>query len=248
MALFVAMAAETVEDAARRVNAFESEHGGIDNSEVTIDAVEVDDSPNREDITATEYAFEFPESIPAGPTSLVSPTKESRPTSGWCSGSNRPTRCKRPSSSRATPRKRGSSPTSSSRAASPHPAGRRSTRPTSPVSRRSATRRSTSRAATERRAGRRTSDFGPSGHLTWSPSTDTVVGDHAQAGAVGPSQTVPSPFGNRSGPRRVQDPARILVTGRLALVLQLRTLPLNGDQATSLRTTKRMPAAANANP
>jgi len=81
VALFVAMAAETVEDATHRVYAFESEHGGIDTSEVTIDAVGVADSANREDITATEFAFEFPESIPAGPTSLVSPTKESRPTS-----------------------------------------------------------------------------------------------------------------------------------------------------------------------
>lgn len=75
VAIFVAMSADEVEDAGRELNAFETEQCGIDNSEVTIEAVDVDDSANRVDITATEYAteyaFEFPTSIPAGPTSLV---------------------------------------------------------------------------------------------------------------------------------------------------------------------------------
>jgi hypothetical protein len=68
--LVAAFAADPFEKAILDLDAFETKTCGIDHSDDQAE-VKVDNGANRVDVTAKEYEFALPDSVPAGATSLV---------------------------------------------------------------------------------------------------------------------------------------------------------------------------------
>ena len=71
VATLAAFAEDDVAEAIRALNVFETEQCGIDHSDDPSEEVQVDEAANRVDVTAVEYEFQGPESVPAGVTSFV---------------------------------------------------------------------------------------------------------------------------------------------------------------------------------